>query len=625
MTLGPATGMVAVLTTFVLLSCAVAGIGLLFRRTVTSEPLDLDDCFVAFWTGFALLVPFLLCWNFVRPIGWPALATALITGATGLLLNARQLSGLPSREAWRPSVAQFVGLCLAALWVANQSTGALAAWDDGLYHIQAVRWAQAHAVVPGIANLHGPLAFNLPSFLYDAMIDSGWWAGRGAHVANGVIVFVMVLHALIAGGRFLGAPASAPRVNLYRFVMLAPALSLVRNGGVTGYSTDVPVTAVALAAGALMYQLLASDDSRRSPRTDTFAFIAMTILFVTVACLKLSAAVFAGVAVLSMMAWRWWAGRPAVAETRVTLAWMVAIGLLFGVPWLARGVITSGYPFFPVGIGALPVDWLAPLEHARAEAAYVGFTEREFSWHIIGLGWLATVLLSDLYSVLIPVGVVAVAALALVKGGFGLREAARSRGFWGVPAVAVAVVTWFVSAPSTRYGVSLFWTIAAVCVCECHRVRWAEVGTRARRQAVSALVLLGLSPPLVEPTAKAIRSLSNPVSEILAYNVIVPGPDFGLHPIAFPHDVVPYRTDSGVALLVPRQRSEVANKCWDAPLPCTSNPAPNLALRVPGSPAQGFRVQGAWAMRDWPYYWQKTFLAEWRQRQSGVHPSEPRQ
>ena len=71
------------------------------------------------------------------------------------------------------------------------------------YHVQAVKWAKAYPVVPGIANLHGPLAFNNSSFLYDAMVDSGWWEGRGYHVANAVLLHGAVIQSLLNGLQWL--------------------------------------------------------------------------------------------------------------------------------------------------------------------------------------------------------------------------------------------------------------------------------------------------------------------------------------------------------------------------------------------------------------------------------------
>jgi hypothetical protein len=83
--------------------------------------------------------------------------------------------------------------------------------------------------------------------------------------------------------------------------------------------------------------------------------------------------------------------------------------------------------------------------------------------------------------------------------------------------------------------------------------------------------------------------------------------------------VTTFKTDSGLIVntpskLDPKSMRLWPNACWDAPLPCTPNPAPNLQLREPGNLANGFKVDGDWMMQDWPYYWRAGFLEEWRMR-----------
>ncbi|MGH7657841.1 MAG: hypothetical protein ACREL6_06365, partial [Gemmatimonadales bacterium] len=45
--------------------------------------------------------------------------------------------------------------------------------------------------------------------------------------------------------------------------------------------------------------------------------------------------------------------------------------------------------------------------------------------------------------------------------------------------------------------------------------------------------------------------------------------------------------------------------CWDAPLPCTPHPAPNLRLRRPGDLGGGFVTDGNWQALDWPNPWSR--------------------
>ena len=71
-------------------------------------------------------------------------------------------------------------------------------------------------------------------------------------------------------------------------------------------------------------------------------------------------------------------------------------------------------------------------------------------------------------------------------------------------------------------------------------------------------------------------------------------------------ELTTYRTRSGLLL------NTVPNRCWNAELPCTPNPAPNLRLRDTSNMARGFVLDGPWAMENWPLNTQPGFLSAWR-------------
>ena len=49
---------------------------------------------------------------------------------------------------------------------------------------------------------------------------------------------------------------------------------------------------------------------------------------------------------------------------------VLAIGVALAVPWVARSVILTGYPVYPLEILGLPVDWKVPAEQVRFEAEW---------------------------------------------------------------------------------------------------------------------------------------------------------------------------------------------------------------------------------------------------------------
>jgi len=187
----------SIAATFAVMSVALTGIGLLIRRAFVAASADVDDCLAAFWMGFSAVILFLLIWNFVAPVTVATLTIVVLTGIAGMVSAREALAAL-----WRAGRGQRTtwwtmgGVALAWLWLANLSTGAMTNWDTTLYHMQGVQWALTYPVVPGLANLFGPMAFNNASLLYDAMLGTGPWAGQGWRVANGVL-----LAGLVAQGR----------------------------------------------------------------------------------------------------------------------------------------------------------------------------------------------------------------------------------------------------------------------------------------------------------------------------------------------------------------------------------------------------------------------------------------
>jgi hypothetical protein len=609
-------GTLSIVATFAALTAAFVGVGILVRRAFGPGSLDIDDCFLAFWVGFGAVTLGLIVWNFFGAIGFPSLLVVLSAGAAGLLVSRRALVGALAAEWQRQNVWSLLSLALAGLWLAHQATGPFVSYDGGLYHLQGVQWASTYPVVPGIANLHGPLGFNNSSFLYDAMLDSGWWDGGGFHIANGTLLFAVLVQAIVAAGRFTRRTGGGSPRDLYSVLLLAPALYLVPlNGGVTSYSTDLPLTLILLVATARVFSLLDIPAGRRSVREDAYAPFALVVLLATAVSIKVTAAVFAG-SVLLLAGWLWWRRSPERGSRLRTLSWMAVAAAAFAAAWVARGVVMSGYPLFPLTIAGLPVDWRAPLEHGQAEFAYLAFTEREFTWSIVGWDWLELALWDDAYAVALPAAL-AVTALAGRKRLAARRAPADLRlTWWMLLPVAIALASWLFSAPSTRYAPALFWTAAAVCVCEWHRAAWPLVGARGARAMGVAVLVIGVSPLVVNPLRAALERGGSPFAALARHNFVRPSTDwFGA--MRGEIAVAPYETGSGLVVNTPSRDSRGAslpNACWNAPIPCTPNPAPNLALREAGQLRKGFKVEGDWAMRDWPYYWTAHFLDDWRAR-----------
>ena len=217
--------------------------------------------------------------------------------------------------------------------------------------------------------------------------------------------------------------------------------------------------------------------------------------------------------------------------------------------------------------------------------------------------------LRDPFRILVPLALsfLGVAAYLLARRRSSGREQYLADPAWWIALpLVLAVLAWFLSAPSPLYAVPFFWSLAALIWSQAYRRRLAGVPTQSTRVTVVLGALLGVSTLAISPMFVALQRGERPFAAIAKANLNRPGADLWFQPIAGRPELSPYRTQSGLLL------NTVPNRCWDAPLPCTPNPAANLRLRDSSNMAKGFVVDGSWAMENWPLNTQPDFLAAWR-------------
>lgn len=604
--------------TFLVVSAAFCGIGLMIRRAFGLIEIELDDVFTAFWMGFAAVVLFLLIWNFFLPVRGSALAVVLSAGGAGVVLARASLRRLAAADRPTGWVRVLAVVVVVLLWIANISTGEMTNWDSALYHMQGVKWAHEYPAVPGLANLFGPLGFNNASFLYDAMLGSWMWEGKGWHLSNGLLMLGLVVPIIVAGARFLRHEKRRSPADLFALLILATVVDRIMSHS-SSYTTDVSLAAVRLFSLVLWYRLLLRE--RSDEHTNAYTIVCLVTFAAVSVALKMNAAVFS-VLMVGTVVTQWLVQNPRGAFRARTAAWCAMIGLAFGGAWLARGIVLSGYPVFPTPTLGVAVDWRAPIEHAQAEFDYILHSAHNTVSNLpyvsgaeTGMrpwfgNWVRH-LTDDPYYVLLPV----IILLALTPVVISARQQAMQDDraavrdvWWMLLPISFAFASWFLVAPEPRYAAPRFWTLVAIAGAQAFALRRRAITPTGARRIVVAAVVMGLSPMLVKPVLlwRSGRSPDGLVRTIAKANLRVPPRGEWFHPLPAPPKLTPFVTTSGLTLYQPEQR------CWDARLLCTPNPAPNLRLRVPGHIENGFAVDGPWKMQDWPYKWRKTFLPAWR-------------
>jgi hypothetical protein len=276
-----------------------------------------------------------------------------------------------------------------------------------------------------------------------------------------------------------------------------------------------------------------------------------------------------------------------MAKRRKYIAGALGLSLAILLPWCARGIILSGYPFFPATALGFSVDWKTPPSVANWYAAAV------HSWGRIpdapladtqGFAWLGVWLsraIRNRASFQVPLAI-SLSGLAVALG-FRIRGKFREACPWIwllLPSLA-GVVFWFLAGPDMRYGQFAIWTTAGTL--GSWGIVSATSGHRSRHTGAAMAMLVAL-------LAWCLISFGwkEPYQALLAVKELSPLPKA---------DVGVRRTVSGLGVYVPVQ----GNLCWDAPLPCTPYFDETLRLRKGPAMRWGFASEQRAdnSQRDW--------------------------
>jgi hypothetical protein len=533
----------------------------------------------SFWPGLALIAAILQLYHFFRPIDSFALFLLLALALAGLLWNwsplVHQSANLPTFQ-----LANVFLFSLAAAFIAFRSAAPTEHYDTGLYGAQAIRWFSSYPLLAGLGNVLGQLGFNSSIFLCMAALNHGPWRDLTHHFFVGFLLAALFASIIPAALRVFRRGDICASDWFLTFLFL-PAAIWAATGKLSGANTDLPTTVVCLAAAFFLFRALDADPSRlgrHSERSEEslssfpqlFLLIAM-LLFSLAVTFKLSSLVFAFTGwLISFFSLCF---RPTPKKKHFMLA-AVLLSAAIVVPWICRGLILTGYPFFPSTALGISVDWKVPAAIAEVQAEFARSYARipqipladtsEFRW----LGPWFRELIREREGFLIPLFFMLVGAfVALLRA----KRNAFPRWLWLLLPSFAGVLFWFFEAPAIRFGEPAMWAAAAT------------LGTFAALHAFDSPVknrLFLFALLLFTAWAAHPRLLWNSYIR----------PSLGVHtflPLPQPQ-IIPHQTSSGLTIYVPVK----TNQCWDTPLPCSPYFNDTLRLRHPGQIRDGFASEG---------------------------------
>jgi len=576
---------------YVLMASAYFGWGGLSARllSITFEPLE--GSFALIWLGWSISLVFFHLWNFLAPVSIDASLIFLAIGFSLAIPNLRSYIKSALSHPTMFDLGYGITLALLSVWIASWSMLTPENNDSGIYHFNSIRWINEYAVVPGLGNVHGRLAFNQSFFMYVASLNLFPVFNHGHNLANSflfLVLFAELLRHLFTLIHHL--PNAVDRQPSIVAVFFIPFL--IYRVLFSSLSSPTPDNASSVLQILLFIHYA---NFLRVKAFDKLADSRLTLIVVlsaTLMTLKLSNVCYAAVIFATSILFRFRGSFITQSYPLGTKIKLLVISCIIVIPWLSRGLIVSGYPVYPSTIGRIQTDWSVPIEQARNESAWIYSWSRKpivspnevlGNWQWLA-PWFDSLIRRAFASVVYPVGLSALNMIVALAFFISRLRIGKRDGpvllttLLSLPPFA-AIIFWFFTAPEPRFAHSLFY-IAAIA----SSLPLIEITAVTQRNKTglmaSALFLIvnaGLAYRLFTNSGGLINIFTKGGGLINISRVgYVPIPSAGL---------IEKRTETGLKIYIPAREDH----CWNSPLPCTPYFNPELRLRGNGIQS-GFRV-----------------------------------
>lgn len=402
--------------------------------------------------GLAALTVYAQIFSLFGGVGAGADLLLVLFCAAAAVLLRKKLAEFWKRQSGELSRTKFLILAALTLLLAYGTSRGFMHVDTDLYHAQAIRWIEEYGVVPGLGNLHSRFAYNSAAFALCALFSMKWLFGEPMHAVQGFLALIVAMQCA-CGLLTLG---KGRRVRISDFMRLGAVYYLtVLFGEIVSPATDY------FAMLLVFYVLIAWLDALEAGEKSAVPYALLSLLLVFTVTVKLSAAVLLVLALkpaamlLSERRWK-------------QIGLYLGLGLLIGLPWMIRGVLISGWLFYPFTFPDLfSVDWKMEKGYADSDAKEIQvFARGLYDVNLYDTpfsGWVKNWFLrlrgmEKLWILSCAVCAAADAAsLPVCAAGAGKRRENRT----GIPAgdwllygavLLVGYLFWQFSAPLVRYG-----------------------------------------------------------------------------------------------------------------------------------------------------------------------------
>jgi hypothetical protein len=427
---------------------------------------------------------------------------ALIGGFFLLFINRRSLlRGIGG--------SQVLTIIAISLLVALADARGRIRYDTGLYHLQAVKWITSQSTPLGLANLYGRLGFNCAWFPAAAMLEGPMLLGNSTFILNALLMVFFGLALIDSAAALLRQGFN--RSDAFLVLSLYPwAAYGFDTDYVSSLQPDLPVMLLICLVGSLV--LSEKETAVRIRQAITLSLFA--------AMIKLSAGPLL-VGVLAIWIFRKGQGE----KSRFNVFSLFSIWTLAVAAWLVRGVLLSGFLFYPLALGRIAsLPWTVPVIRMKYEVELIRDWGRYWMRpeHLTpGQPWMrswAIRLWTEPYASPQQIKL----SVILLAGGILLillpspKKIEKQKWLPLLLISAVGISYWFWTAPDPRFGYGYIYAFVAAVFCiglekKSHRLRLlASLGCAAMFLFLLRSYFTGLTqiairqwPPIPRPTLVA--------------------------------------------------------------------------------------------------------------------------
>jgi hypothetical protein len=574
--------LIMVVLCWLLMAIAYYSWGSIFNRALKLKYHYPDRIINTIWVGWFISILLFNLYNLLFPINY---AVSVMFFSTGLVIFIveNKITFTVKDNIYRitENKAILLVLLVTSILIASRSMLAPFNSDSGLYHFNSIRWLNEYAIIPGLGNLHGRLAFNQTFFTYVASLNIFPYFGNGHNLANGFLALLLACQCISGARRYMRYLKTENNLfelnGIVSITILAALIFFVLISSISSPSPDFASVVLQLLL-FLSFVNLFFYYREQLVKEAIVGF--MIITAATAFTIKLSNVFFAGIitVIALIQIFNNCKAKLNIKAIKPLLSTLIA-SFIITITWVFRGIITSGYPFYPITVGRFSSDWSMPKEVARNEAAWI------YSWarqpgvkpDIVLADWLwikpwFNEFLANksgiiyLSLIMIAAALIMAAIVLMMKNKSYVHKTVMIESMLPLLTVLFGLLFWFITAPAIRFANALLFLLPISSFILLQNQFSDKVKKQFWKIRKALIILIILGATVFVGLWSLWLAHNHQLQPLFAFSGLeqIPTAELELQV-----------TTSGIEVWVPIKEG----LCWDSPLPSTPYFNENLKFR----------------------------------------------